>query len=153
MKKLLLAVVVLIIFEGLAAASLLEVTTGGKQGEGIAGISGGPLKDKSLVQIIRTKDGSPKPPDKLRNPIPPDELINSTETGYNFPFNRDEGKFDFQVWANGGEKIYVRAWEDQLVYGDSELYTVSGVNGEIWNIGGEEGKPAFNVRSRVPENK
>ena len=148
-----LAIILIFCVQNLSLAASIEITTGSKSNEGIKASSGRWLKNGSLVQFIRTGSGVPCPPDREGNPSSPDELISETEIGYNFPFTRDQGKFDFQVWAGGEEKIYVRAWDGKERYGDSEVYTVEGINGEIWNIGGEENKPAFRTEKKVSKVK
>jgi hypothetical protein len=154
-KKLrcILVLLLMISLQGVALASSVEITTGGKLEEGVRNRHGGWLKDGSLVQIIKTPSGVPAPPQPSGKPAPPEELINETEIGYNFPFNRDQGKFDFQIWAGGNDKIYVRAWDGSDRYGDSEVYTVRGENVEVWNLRGDVNDPAFNTTNSLEKLK
>lgn len=152
-KVLILILVSQFFFMQVAAfGSALEITTGSNPEEGIKGHDGGWLKNKNLVQIIKAPDGRIKEPDASGKPTAPNELISQTEIGYNFPFNRDQGKFDFQAWANGSDKIFIRAWDGKY-YGDSEVYTVGGADGEIWDIGGDENKASFVTSKRITEPK
>ncbi len=152
--SLLLVPVVLALFsQGAVLADSVEITTGSGPHEGILGPSGEPLRNGSLIQVIRAGGDHPQPPDAADAPSPPDELLATTEAGFNFPFSKDQGKFDCQVWADAGERVYVRAWSGVISYGDSEVYTVKGRKGEIWNLGGRADSPAMSVKERVTEKE
>lgn len=112
-------------------AHSLEITTGSGEREGILDENGSWIKNGSLVEVYEA--GA-------------DKLLSEAHIGYNFPFNKDQGKFDIQISVNAAEKIYVRAWDSNGNYGDSEVYQVRGIEGEYWNIMGEENVPAIKIR-------
>jgi hypothetical protein len=148
-----LILIEIIFLQSLALALSVEITTGSGGNEGIKGASGKWLRDGSLVQVIKTFDGVKQPPSEDGKAAFPDELIATSEIGYNFPFSRDQGKIDLQIWINKGERIYVRAWDGRSRYGDSEVHTVKGIDGEVWNIGGKVNKPAFQVSKDASKAK
>jgi len=155
MKIKILFIVLLIINYSFAAfAASIEITTGSQNNEGIQGNSGARLRNGSVVQIIKAAGNIPNPPDKYGKPSSGDTLISEAVIGHNFPFNPDQGKFDVQVWASGGDRIYVRAWDSMQAglgkrFGESSVYTVKGFDGEVWNIGGKVNSSAFKTSNLI----
>lgn len=131
----------------------LEITTGSGRLEGVKDSSGQWLKDGSLVQVIRTKDGIIYEISSREAATPFEEVVATTEVGNNFPFNRNMGKFDTQVWLNASDKIYVRAWNGRdsktaTECGESGVFSPKGFDGEVWNINGKTDVPAIVLRKK-----
>ena len=145
MRKTLLIIFLVLAVQSMCHAVSVEITTGGGGDEGIKASSGDWLKDASLVQVLSSKGGGPGSPQMNKSPSYPDEIVATLASGYNFPFDKNKGKFDFQIWAEAGDKIYVRAWDEKDEYGDSEIYVVKGVEGEVWNLAGENSGPALYI--------
>jgi hypothetical protein len=134
MRKTFQIIILIFAIQSMCHAVSVEITTGGGGNEGIKASSGDWLKDGSRIQILRANS---------------DELVSTLASGYNFPFDKNKGKFDYQVWAEAGERIYVRAWDETGRYGDSETYVVKGIEGEVWNLAGENGGPAAQINTTL----
>jgi len=150
MKSVCFILIMSLLLSGTAVAASIEITTGSGPDEGVRDSGGGWLKDGCLVQVILARGGIVHPPGASGDPAHGDKLLLVSQVGYNFPFSRDEGKFDVQISAGGGDVIYVRAWNGPTAgqserYGNSSTYNVRGFDGEMWNISEATNEPAFEV--------
>lgn|GEM_PF-2233745 len=150
---LILALAVLALLSCEAQATNLQITTGDQADEGITDEAGNWLQatpEADLVQIIRTGSGNVIQP---ISKIPPDYiaadeyLIATSEIGFDF-FPPYDGRFVLDVADNGGEVIYVRAFNSSTItgstyYGNSETYTMPASGFHQWDINGVDMGPAF----------
>ncbi len=152
MKKyvlLFLMLLVLKFMQGIAFGYSLEITTGSGTNEGIVDKNGKWVRSKSVVQIISAYGGESHSPDNEGKPSGGDKLICETFTGYNFPFNLEEGKFDIQASVYKSKTFYVRVWNKDGDFGDSDLYVIQGFVNEIWNINGDINEPAIKIGQKL----
>jgi len=144
----------LCVCQSIALAASIEITTGSGKHNGITDSAGRWLKNGCLVQVIQAGGGVIHPPSPNGEPAGGDLLLGTTEVGYNFPFDPNEGKFDTQVWVAGaGVGIFVRAWNaadpvKAMEWGDSRIFFVKGVDGELVRMGSEGDSPAIVLKKR-----